>query len=260
MAAARIQRHTILTWFLRNYEPARGTLFGFKEASLQEPKPSAHDGSARYDGSTSHDAPGGPGFRIGGWDQAPWSDGGPADRFLRAEFGDAASEDMLSDLASALPGVWMLRTDPLPPASGADVAELRSALLRLLDGFDEGIRELPTPSRGRWDNNPPERLPDEFAAIEPEERHDVLRATADMRLAVASEDYSKVTALWEAVQSPLLRVAAYAARKLDLTVNAAMGVLGVGLGTTGLVKLLIAFGVLEQAEAISAILKALHVR
>jgi len=252
-----IQRHTALTWFVRNYEPARGTFFGFAEAS--SPEISTFDGSARFNGSIRYGAPENPDLRVAGFDQAPFFNGGMADDLLRTEFEDSVDQGVLADLASALPGLWRPRTD-LPLIPGTSIDDLRAVLARELDEFDAGIRKLPTVSRGRWDNDPPVRLPDESAAIEPEERDGILRATADMRLAVVSKDYSTAAAIWEAVQPSVLKVAAYLARKLDSMIDAAVKVVGVGLGTVALVGILIACGVLDGAEAISPTLKALHLK
>lgn len=244
---------------MRNYEPARGTFFGFAETSSPEPGIPTHDGSAHHDGSIRHGPPENPDLRVAGFGQAPFLNGGTADGLLRTKFGDAVDQGVLADLASALPGLWMLRTDP-PPIPGTTMGDLGAALVRELDGFDAGIRELPTVSRGRWDNDPPERLPDEAGAIEPEERDGVLRATADMRLAVVSEDYSRAAALWEAVQPSMVKVATYVGSKLDQVIDASTPVLGKGLGWAILAGVLVASGVLERAEAISAILKLLHVK
>lgn len=213
-----------------------------------------------FDASASFGSPQNLEIRTAGFNQAPFFDGGTADRFLNTEFSGGASEVVLSEVALALPGMWMPRSPPQPPAFGASAQERMAALAWLLDAYDEGIRELATVTRGRWDNHPPEaeRLPDESAVLELEERDSVLRATADMRLALTSENYSEAGVLWDGVQPVIAKVASYVAGKLDSALNAAVKIIGGGLGAAVLVAILVAVGVLAKADAITALLKALH--
>lgn len=272
-----IQRETILIWFLRNYERPRGSYFGFSQASEASPaEAEAHvldgvisldrgllldggvkfDGSARFDGAT-------PELRdveVGGFGQAPFYDGGEAVGFLDAEFTGWIRSDVLNGVAEDLPGQWVPKQDMLVPLPGAGAEELRSALARILDEFDSEIRQAPTQVVHRWDNRPPEseRLPDEVPVLAREERNRVLRATSEMRMALLSGDYSLATELWQDVPPVLATLTAFVQEQATALVED----LRKGLASAARLAVLAgigwAFGLLDYAEAISAVLKALH--
>lgn len=272
-----IQLETILIWFLRNFERLRGPYFGFEEASAApltadsirvtaDGTQATADGSLTFDGSVSYDGtarfdgrmPGTEELEVAGFDQAPFYDGGSADKFLREELADSVDFEILADVAEGLPGQWVPKPDLAMPPAGASVDELRAALLWLLDGFDADIRELPSRDVDRWHNQPPEHLPDELLVLAPEERGEVLRVTADMRLAVASKDYRMADALWDAVAPALAKVAAYVGKQADAFVSTVNKTVAMGVGLAILAGIAIWGGILDKAEAISAVLKALH--
>lgn len=171
-----IQRETILFWFLRNYEP--GT----------EPEPSPVLGNIRgrlpyLSLNPRTDPPTAYAFAIS------YAVAGKADLLVKQEFDFAFREDRLLEFATVLPGWWTLKPGPDLPTSGTR-EELRATLLSLLDEFDEGIRDLPGSRYSRWHNGPPENLDDGQAALTAEETDTTLRASANMRLAMASDDFS----------------------------------------------------------------------
>ena len=254
-----IRRETMLIWFLRNYERPRGPYFGFEEAGAPTREPLTFDGTGTFDGRARHDGlkPSSQNLQIAGFDQAPFYDGATADVFLRAEFAEWVDVDILGEVAGALPGQWVLKPEIRFPTVDASVEGLRSALGSFLEDFDTNVGELPTPDIERWDNNPPERLPDEFPVFAPEERERVLRATAGMRLAVDSQNYSRAGALWEAVAPTLAKMAAYVLRQADTFVGTVSKTVARGVGAAILAGLAWAVGLLEKAETISALLKAL---
>ncbi len=264
----KIQRETILIWFLHNYERPRGPYFGFGEASQPARQSLSFDGQPlgfdsqplSYDATVSFDGlkPGQQPIQVTGFDQAPFYDGGTVDGFLAAEFAAWVRTETLNDVAEALPGQWVLKPDMRLLAPGIGAEELRSALGQLLDEFDAQFRQVP-PSHGqRWHNEPPERLPDELLVLAPDERNYVLRATADMRLALASRDYSRAGALWDTVSPVLGKVGAYVLKQTDTFVGTANKTVAAGVGLAILAGLATAIGFLDRATAINAILKALH--
>ncbi len=255
-----IRRETMLIWFLRNYEPPRGPYFGFGEAGAPARQPLTFDGTVTFDGSARYDGlkPSSQDVQIAGFDQAPFYDGGTPDVFLQAEFAEWIDADILGEVAEALPGQWVLKPEIRLPAADASAEELRAALGNFLVDFDRSVGELPTPEVERWHNDPPERLPNELPVLAPQERERLLRATADIRLAVDSQDYSRAGAFWEAVAPALAKVAAYVLRQADAFVGIVNKTVAAGIGVAILAGLAWAVGLLEKAEAISALLKALH--
>jgi len=278
-----IQRETILIWFLLNYERPRGRYIGFRQASGASPaEPKAHvldggipldrgflldggvrfDGSARFDGGARFDgsAPELRDVEVGGFDQAAFYDVGEAVGFLDAEFTVWVGSDVLNGVAEALSGQWVPKQDVLVPPTGAGAEELRSALARILDEFDTEIRHMPVRAVDRWHNQPPEpdRLSDEVPVLGPEERDRVLRATSEMRMAVLSEDYSLATVLWQGVAPALATVSAFVQEQALALVGDIRKVLASAARLVVLAGIAWAFGLLDHAEAISAVMKALH--
>ena len=271
---AGVQRETILIWFLHNYERPRGPYFGFGGASQPtrqslsfggqplsfDSQPLSYDGNVTLDGTAPFDGikPGQQPIQVAGFGQAPFYDGGTADGFLAAEFAAWVRTEALNDVSEALPGQWVLKPDVRILGPGIGAEKLRSALGQLLDEFDAQFREVPTSHGQRWHNGPPERLPDEIPMLAPEERDRVLRATADMRLALASRDYSRAGALWDAVSPVLGKVGTYVLKQADAFVGTVNKTVAAGVGFAVLAGLAMAVGLLDRAAAVNAILKALH--
>ena len=120
------------------------------------------------------------------------------------------------------------------------------------------MRSVPAREVNRWDNQPPERLPDEVLVLAPEESEEVLRATADMRLAVVSDNYSLAAELWNLALPVLAKVNAFAQEQAKAFVDDVRKHLASAARLALLAALAWAFGVLGQGEAITAVLKALH--
>jgi len=214
-----IQIQTILSWFTRNYEQPRGPYFGLAVAIGTEPKVSGiddpvagvtgtFDGTLEFDSNAQFitvqdDAQVRTVSLLG---EAPLCDGGTSDTFLAAELAEALDEGILVYMAKALPGQWVPMTDSMSILSGAESEDLRTGSVRLLDELDHDLRSVPERNVDRWDNGPPEKLPDDSPIVALEEREIVLRATADMRIALSSKDFSRANERWDIASAVLAKV------------------------------------------------------
>ena len=216
IAGPAVQRETMLVWFLHNFIPETGAVFGFAEAA--EPPRALSD--TLNSSSLNTRPPNGGGFgssfgnafgsvQVVGFDQGRWSSGLPALGLLTTEFGALVDEAMLTTVNGVLPGLWIPKPDDPSPDADQTLAELSSALLALLDKIDDLVRGLPLKVVGRGDNRSPEGLveleglPDDFLPVTAEVRDTVLRATADMRLALSSKNQSALAIAWQATLSAL---------------------------------------------------------
>jgi len=200
------QREVMLVWFLQNFIPETGPVFGFAEAAAPpEPTPIGSGYGKNYGNAFGQ-------VEIGGWDQAPFSTGVPALDLLTAEFVALVDDVMLATVSGVVPGLWVSKPHDLSPDADQTLAELSSTLLALLDKIDGIVRGLPVKSVGRGHNRSPEGLvdieglPDELHPVTVQERDTVLRATADVRLAMSSHDQSALSIAWQATLSALEKI------------------------------------------------------
>lgn len=109
----------------------------------------------------------------------------------------------------SLASMWVPKPDNLTPNADQTLEELLSALLALLDRIDDLVSGLPVKLVGRNHNHSPEGLveleglPDQFLPMTADDRDTALRATADVRLVLASADHSALSVAWQVVPTAL---------------------------------------------------------
>jgi hypothetical protein len=111
----------------------------------------------------------------------------------------------------SLASMWVPKPDNLTPNADQTLEELLSALLVLLDRIDDLVSGLPVKLVGRNHNHSPEGLveleglPDQFLPMTADDRDTALRATADVRLVLASAGHSALalSVAWQVVPTAL---------------------------------------------------------
>jgi hypothetical protein len=291
IADAAVQRETLLVWFLQNYIPETGPVFGFAEAA-HPPRPAAGTlnsaplntiapngslpggsprTSSRPDGARGFGANFGSdwgGARVAGFGHAPFSSGSPAIDLLKAEFSNLVVDTTLATVSGVLPGLWV----PKPEDSSLDgyrsLAELSSALSAILDEIDRLVGALPLKPTGRDHNRSPlglvelEGLPDEFLPVTANERETVLRATADVRLALTSEDRSALFIAWQEALPALKKIGEFVTSQVRMLYADGPAATTLRTGTAGLAISLIAMelNLINQTGAASIIVAAIGVK
>lgn len=212
-----------------------------------------HGRSVDYGGNTSS-AP--RSINAVGFGRGRFYDGRPAQELVDAEFADQIAVGVLNGVADALPGDWVLKPDFKLSAASPSTDELRAALERMLGELASIVGDLPA-SIERWHNNPPERLSDDLVVLGSEDQRSFLHVVSEMRLSVIS-DSNRARALWDTVQPALKSVADYVLRQADAFLGTVNKTVAAGVGVAILAVLGMAVGILERAEAITALLKMLR--
>lgn len=275
IAGPAVQRETMLVWFLHNFIPETGPVFGFAEAA--EP-PQALPGTLGSSplstmplnggvfGSSFGDAFGS--VQVVGFDQGRWSSGLPALGLLTTEFGTLVDGAMLTTVSGVLPGLWIPKPNDLSPDAEQPLAELSSALLALLGRIDDLVRKLPLKVVGRGDNRSPEGLveleglPDDFLPVTAEVRDTVLRATADMRLALSSKDQLALAIAWQATLSAIKVIGAAVTSQVRMLYGDGSAATTLRTGAVGLAISLVGMelNLINQTGAAGVIVAAIGAR
>jgi hypothetical protein len=290
IADAAVQRETLLVWFLQNYTPETGPVFGFADAA-HPPRPAAGtlnsaplnttalNGSlpggsprtSRPDGARGFGANFGSdwgGARVAGFGQAPFSSGSPAIDLLKAEFSNLVADTTLATVSGVLPGLWVPRPEDFSLDGHPPQAELSSALSAILDEIDRLVGALPLKPAGRDHNRSPlglvelEGLPDEFLPVTANEREIVLRATADVRLALTSEDPSALSIAWQEALPALKKIGEFVTSQVRMLYADGPAATTLRTGMAGLAISLIAMelNLINQTGAASIIVAAIGVK
>jgi len=199
-----VQRETMAFWFLANHVPADGPYFGFAESTSRP--------TGALNTQPLNTARLASGVTIGGFDQAPFFNGGRSPDLLQAEFGPNVSEAIVQEVAQSFEGLWeRLPMDPHINFEDAHTEELKAAAVAALDQFLTALMGLSPKHGGIGHNGPPEDGP----PITDQERNTALRATEETKLAVLSSEYDIARVAWDAVSPILLKISGFITHQIN---------------------------------------------
>jgi hypothetical protein len=211
-----IQRETMIVWFLANFVPATGPYFGFAEAGR---------GSSVLNTSPLNTFTFNSGPKIAGFSQAPFFNGGRAPELIESAFARIVSAERIAEVANLFDGIWE-RNAAKPPVATESVADVRAAVVAVLDALKANVEKLSPAHGGIGHNRPDEDLP-----LAGQEQITVLRAISETRLAVLSgSDYSVVDAVWRVALQVTRTVGAWAAKQVNTFVDGFVSEGGKALG------------------------------
>jgi hypothetical protein len=189
-ATPKIQRETMVTWFLANHLLANGPYFGF---SVPGPKRTIGPLNTFPLNSMALNES----IEVVGFGQGPFFNGGQSFDLLKAEFSEFVPEPVILEIAGLFEGLWERRLpEPIVNFEKQTPEETIAALIAGLDELIETVQKMLPMHGGIGHNGPP--------PITEDEKRIVLRATAETRLAALSSDYDAAHLAWETI-SPIIK-------------------------------------------------------
>jgi hypothetical protein len=233
-ATPGIQRETMVVWFLANHVPAKGPYFGFSG-----PTPRHSPNSIPLAQS----------IEVAGFNQAPFFSGGLAPDLLKTEFAEFVRQPVILEVAGLFDGLWQhLPPEPIVDFEKQTPEEQKTTLVSILDELTKTVRNM-VPAHGQIGHNgPPSTITDE-------ETHIVLRATAEVRLAVLSSDYDAAHLVWESISPIVKKIGNSIAKQVDNYCTKFGSTFGVTSAFMAAGVIGYELGFWDKAEAISAMLE-----